>query len=135
MNKKNIKKIAIGTSSMFALFVALFVGSIAYASNVQHSQLEMDKEVKAKNLEVQQKVKDSAIKTFDIDNEKYKTFFWEDLSDTESSTANDSLTTSSLQSDAKNKVLAANFMLGEEHILKKGDKLPVFSLKIIKMKF
>lgn len=111
MNKKNIKKIVIGTSSILTLSAALFVGNIAYASNVQHSQLEMDKAVKAKNLEVTQEVKDSAIKTFDIDNEKYKTFSWDDLSDTSST-----------------EVLAADFMLGKEHILKKGDKLPVFFL-------
>ena len=138
MNKKNIKKIVIGTSSILTLLAALFVGNIVYASNVQHSQLEMEKAVKAKDLEVGQEVKNSAIKTFDIDNKNYKTFFIDDLSDTENSTTeintensttNDSLTTSTLQSDAKNKVKAVHFMLAEEHIYKIGDKMPVFFLR------
>lgn len=127
MNKKKSKKLVIITG-ILSLLTVLLVGNVAYSETVQQSQLEMDKAVKAKNLEVEQKVSDSVIKTFDIDTKKYKTVFLDDLSDAKNSTTNDSLATSSLQSDAKNKVLATNFMLVKEHILKKGDKIPVFFL-------
>ncbi|WP_088188811.1 hypothetical protein [Desulfosporosinus sp. FKA] len=127
MIKTKPKKLVI-IAGILSLLTVLLVGNVAYSETIQQSQLEMNKAVKAKNLEVEQKVRDSAIKTFVIDTKKYKTFFMDDLSDAKNSTTSDSLTTGSLQSDVKNKVSAADFMLVKEHILKKGDKIPVFFL-------
>ena len=114
MNKKKSKKLVI-IAGILSLLTVLLVGNVAYSKSIQQSQLEMNKAVKAKNLEVEQKVSESAIKTFNIDTKKYKSV---DITDI----------TSSLQSDAQNKVLATNFMLVKEHILEKGDKIPAFFL-------
>lgn len=88
----------------------------SYSESNLPSQLEMDKEVKAKVLEVEQTVSDLAIKTFDIDTNKYKPFFSEYFN--EEST--------NVTSDIKTKVMAAKAMLNMENVIKIGDNIPTY---------
>lgn len=115
MNQKKSKKPVI-IAGILSLLIVLFVGNISYAKTIQHSQLEMDKEAKAKVLEVEQTVSDLAIKTFDVDTNKYKPLFSNDL-DEEST---------KVTSDIKTKVIAAKVMLNMEKVIKIGDKTPVY---------
>ncbi|WP_434510001.1 hypothetical protein [Desulfitobacterium sp. AusDCA] len=115
MNKKKSKKLVI-IAGILSLLTVLFVGNIVYAKTIQHSQLEMDKEVEAKDLVVEQVVSDLAIKTFDIDTNKYKPLFSDDLKEENTN----------VTSDIKTKVIAAKVMLSMEKGIKIGDKLPVY---------
>lgn len=115
MNQKKSKKPVI-IAGILSLLIVLFVGSISYAKTIQHSQLEMDKEVKANVLEVEQTVSDLAIKTFDVDTNKYKPFFSEYFN--EEST--------NVTSDIKTKVLAAKNALNMEKYIKIGDNIPTY---------
>jgi len=122
MNKKKIfKRLAI-SAGILSLLTALLVGNIVYAKTIQskQSKLEMERFVKAKNLEVGQTIRDLAIKTFDIDTNKYKPVFLDDCVGIEHNP--------SVSSDMKAKVTAAYTMLtmDENNRLKNGDKIPVF---------
>jgi hypothetical protein len=122
MNKKKIfKRLAISTG-ILSLLTALLVGNIVYAKTIQskQSKLEMERFVKAKNLEVGQTVRDLAIKTFDIDTNKYKPVFLDDFVGIERNP--------NVSADMRTKVTAAYTMLtmDENSDLKKGDLIPVF---------
>ncbi len=114
MNKKKIfKRLAISTG-ILSLLTALLVGNIVYAKTIK-SKAEMIKEGKAFQFKVEKTVSDLAIKTFDIDTNKYKPVFSADL---EKESTN-------VTEDIKTKVTAARVTLGMGDFLKIGDRMPV----------
>jgi hypothetical protein len=116
MNKKKIfKHFAIGAGVLSLLAVVLLVGNINNAGATL-TESAIEKEGKAFELEVEKSVSDLAIKTFDIDTNKYKPLFSSDL-EKEST---------SVTEDIKTKVTAAGVMLSMDKILKIGDKFPVY---------
>jgi hypothetical protein len=115
MNKKKIfKRLAI-SAGILSLLTALFVGNIVYAKTIK-SKAEMIKEGKAFQFKVEKTVSDLAIKTFDIDTNKYKPLFSNDLEKENTS----------VTEDIKTKVSAAEFTLGTSRMLKIGDKFPAY---------
>ncbi len=115
MNKKKIfKRLAI-SAGILSLLTALLVGNIVYAKTIK-SKAEMIKEGKAFQFKVEKTVSDLAIKTFDIDTNKYKPLFSNDLEKENTS----------VTEDIKTKVSAAEFTLGTSRMLKIGDKFPAY---------
>lgn len=114
MNKKKLfKRLGVSAGVLCLLAVVLLVGNI---NNVGATLTEsaIEKEGKAFELEVEKSVSDLAIKSFDIDINKYKPLFSADLE-------NES---TSVTADIKTKVTAAEVMLAKDKMLKKGDKFP-----------
>jgi len=116
MNKKIFSRLAISAGVLSLLATVLLVGNINNAKATKLSESAMENGVKTFNLKVEKTVSDLAIKTFDIDTNKYKPLFWDDLE--EEST--------SVTPDIKNKVVAADVMLSMDKIIKKGDKIPAY---------
>jgi hypothetical protein len=116
MNKKKMfKRLAI-SAGVLSLLTVLLVGNVINATATR-TKSAIEKEGKAFEFKGEKMVSDLAIKTYDIDTNKYKPLFSKDLE--EEST--------SVTEDIKNKVTAAEVTLVmDDKMLKIGDKFPAY---------
>ena len=114
MSKKKIFKWLAISAGLLSLLIVPLVGNVRSAVSQDTRSLEIEKNVKASELELEKTVSDLAIKTFDIDTNKFKPVLKCNLEETNTS----------LTPDKKTKVIAAHVTFSMEGILKNGDSIP-----------
>jgi len=118
MNRKKIFTWLATSAGVLSLLTVLLVGNVGVAfPKDTRSNLEEEKTIKASELEMEKTVRDLAIKTFDVDTNKYKPVLRCDLEDE----------STSLTPDVKTKVIAAYVMFSKDGI-QNGDFIPTLFL-------